>query len=102
MAINHINSDQFDSEVIAADKPVIVDFYATWCGPCKMLAPVLEKFADKHPEIKVLKVDVDDNNDLAANYGVQGVPTLLYFKDGKLANQAVGFRNESGLEDLIR
>lgn len=102
MAINHISSDQFESEVIASDKPVIVDFFATWCGPCKMLSPVLEKFAEKHTEVKVVKVDVDDNNDLAAEYGVQGVPTLLYFKDGKLANQAVGFRNEGGLEDLIK
>ena len=101
MAINHINEDAFKDEVLLAKEPVLVDFFATWCGPCKMLTPVLEKFASKHPEVKVLKVDVDENNDLAANYGVQGVPTLLLFKDGQVVNQAVGFRNEAALEELI-
>ena len=101
MAINHINEDAFKDEVLLAKEPVLVDFFATWCGPCKMLTPVLEKFASKHPEVKVLKVDVDENNDLAANYGVQGVPTLLLFKDGQVVNQAVGFRKEAALEELI-
>lgn len=102
MAVNHINENEFNNEVISAKEPVLVDFFATWCGPCKMLSPVLEKFAEKHPEVKVVKVDVDDNNDLAASYGVQGVPTILLFRNGQVVNQAVGFRNEAALEELVK
>ncbi len=102
MSVEHINSDAFEKEVLSSKGTVLVDFFATWCGPCKMLSPVLEKFAAKHEDIKVVKVDVDENEELAVSYGVQGVPTLLVFKDGELFTQKVGFSNEAVLEELVK
>ncbi len=98
--IEHLNSDRFNEEVLKSNTPVLVDFFATWCGPCKMLGPVLEKFSEKRNDLKVVKIDVDENSDLAVKYGVQGVPTLLFFKDGEVVKQAVGFRNEAQLEEM--
>ncbi len=101
MAIIHADNNNFKSEVLDSKGTVLVDFFATWCGPCKMLAPVLEKVADKHPDVKVVKVDVDQANALASSYGVMGVPTILVFKNGEIVNKAVGYRNEAGLEAMI-
>ena len=101
MAIIHADNSNFKSEVLDSKGTVLVDFFATWCGPCKMLAPVLEKVADKHPDVKVVKVDVDHANALASSYGVMGVPTILVFKNGEIVNKAVGYRNEAGLEAMI-
>ena len=101
MALVHIDENSFKAEVLEAKGPVLVDFFATWCGPCKMLSPVLERVAEKHPEVKIVKVDVDQANDLAVEYGVMGVPTMLLFKDGEIVNKAVGFRNEAAVEAMI-
>ncbi len=100
--IEHLNSDRFNEEVLKSETPVLVDFFATWCGPCKMLGPVLEKFSEKRSDLKVVKIDVDENSDLAVKYGVQGVPTLLLFKNGEVVKQAVGFRNDAQLEEMTR
>ena len=91
MAVIHASQADFDNVVLNANGTVLVDFFATWCGPCKMLAPVLEKVADKHPDVKIVKVDVDQSSDLASKYGVMGVPTMIVFKDGQIANKAVGY-----------
>lgn len=101
MNIVHANEQNFAAEVLNAQGTVLVDFFATWCGPCKMLAPVLEKVADKHPDVKVVKVDVDQANALAAQYGVMGVPTMIVFKDGQIVNKAVGYKNEAGVEAML-
>lgn len=101
MAVVHIDENSFKAEVLESKGTVLVDFFATWCGPCKMLSPVLERVAEKHPEVKVVKVDVDQANDLAVEYGVMGVPTMILFKDGEIANKAVGFRNEAAVEAMI-
>ena len=102
MAIIHTDtSSSFESEVLNASGTVLVDFFATWCGPCKMLSPVLERVADKHSDIKVVKVDVDKAPDLAARYGVMGVPTMIVFKDGQISTKSVGYKNEAGVEALL-
>ncbi len=86
-----INPSNFESEVLKSEQPVLVDFWAEWCGPCKMLAPVLDEIAEEHADrLKVAKVNVDDNPALAERYGVQSIPTLLYFANGEARNQTIG------------
>ena len=90
MAILHVNESEFDREVLQDSGTVLVDFWATWCGPCRMLAPILEELSGRHPELKIVKVDVDENRDLALQYGIESIPTLLVFKGGQMADRSVG------------
>lgn len=85
-----ITKDNFENEVLKSDKPVLVDFFATWCGPCKALMPTVDEIANEHPEIKVGKLDIDENMEIARQYKVFSVPTLIAFKDGKVLKQMVG------------
>lgn len=94
-----LTSANFESEVLGSDKPVLVDFWATWCGPCRMLAPLLAQIAEeKAGVLKVGKVNVDEAADLAAKYGITSIPTLLLFKNGTLAAQTTGFMQKPDLE----
>lgn len=102
MAVNAVNRDNFEQEVLRSDKPVLVDFWANWCGPCKMMGPVVEEFAGEHPELKAVKVDVDENPELAMAYRIAAIPALLVFKDGKVVNQSVGFQNKEALAALVK
>jgi len=100
--VKEINATDFSKEVVNAEVPVVVDFYAPWCGPCKMLSPVLEKLASEfNGKVKFVKVNVDDAAELANAYNITGVPTLILFKGGKVADVSVGFSTEGALRSMI-
>ena len=100
--MRYINTGEFDSEVLNQRGVVIVDFYATWCGPCKMLTPVLESIDNEMENIKVVKVDIDESRRLAMNYGIQSVPIIKIFKDGREVVTRVGFQPKETLENIIQ
>ena len=86
-----VTDDTFEAEVVQSDKPVIVDFWATWCGPCKMIAPILEEIAGEYADqVKVAKLDVDSNNITAGKYGIMSIPSLLFFKNGEEVDRVIG------------
>ena len=97
-----ITSEKFEAEVLKADKPVLLDFWASWCGPCKMLAPIVEEIANENTDIKVGKVNVDEQPQLAQQFGIMSIPTILVFKDGKVANQTVGYQPKENLLALVK
>jgi thioredoxin 1 len=95
------NSNEFEELVLKSTNPVIVDFWAPWCGPCRAVAPELEKFAEKNKNILIVKVNVDDNGELATQYQVRSIPTLILFKDGKAEKKTVGIQNGDSLEKFV-
>ena len=97
-----LTETNFEEEVLKADKPVLVDFWATWCGPCRMLAPVVEEIAQEYDgKVKVCKVDVDEEEALAIRFGISSIPTLLVFKNGQLADTSVGFVTKEQIEAML-
>ncbi len=94
------NKEQYDA-VLKDNGTVFVDFFAEWCGPCKMLAPVVEALAAENPDVKFVKVDIDQNPEIAQQYGIMSIPTLITFKNGALAAQSVGFQPKNALQGLI-
>ena len=98
--LKHVNSkDEFDSSV--KEGLVLVDFFATWCGPCKMLSPVLEEVANENPNLTVLKIDVDEVGEVAAQFGIQAIPTLILFKNGQQVDKRMGYQNKNQLLAFI-
>ena len=95
MAVTIINRDNFEEKVLKSDKPVILDLWASWCGPCKMLAPVVEELSETHPEVLVGKVNVDEEPELADRFGVTAIPMLVLVKNGEVAKTAVGYQVET-------
>ena len=97
-----LNSSNFNEEITNTDKLVLIEFFATWCGPCKMLSPIISEIANEHlTSIKVCKVNVDENQDLALKYNIVSVPTLLFLKDGEIIKSSIGFCSKSELESII-
>lgn len=101
MSAIKITKDNFETEVLNSDKTVLLDFWASWCGPCKMVSPIVDQIADEHPEIKVGKVNVDEEQELAAEFKIMSIPSLFVIKDGKISNQAVGALPKSQILDLL-
>ncbi len=100
--IVHTTDTNFDSDVLAADVPVLVDFWATWCGPCKMIAPLLDELAEEYDgKVKICKIDVDNNREVAAKFNVRGIPTLIIFKDGTVDSTKVGALSKNQLVEFI-
>ena len=102
MSVITITKDNFEVEVLRSDKPVLVDFWASWCGPCKMLSPVVDQVAEEHPEIRVGKVNVDDQPDLAGQFRVMSIPTLIVFKEGKVSATSVGVQPKQKIVELFQ
>lgn len=102
MAEIKITKDNFEEEVIKSDKPVLVDFWATWCGPCMMLAPTVEEISDEYADVvKVGKVNVDEEPELAVKFGIESIPTVLVFKNGELADKSIGYVQKDKLVSLF-
>ena len=90
MSVITVNKENFQKEIMESDRTVLVDFWASWCGPCRMVSPIVDEIATEHPEIKVCKINVDEESELAAQFGVMSIPSLFVIKDGKVTNQSVG------------
>ena len=100
MAIVHANKDNF-AELRASDKPVLIDFYADWCGPCRMVAPIIEEIANENSDMVVAKVNVDDQPELASEFGVFSIPTLVVMKDGNVVSKSAGARPKAQILQLV-
>ena len=101
MSVLHITKENFEAEVLKSDKPVLVDFFAAWCGPCKMIAPILEEIAAEREDIKVCKINVDEEPELAARYQVVSIPTLFVIENGEIKNQSLGARPKPQILEML-
>ena len=101
MAIINANKDNFKTEVLLSDKPVLLDFWAPWCGPCRMVSPVLEQIANERTDIKVVKVNIDEELDLAREYGILSIPTLMVVREGKVVHQSLGAKPKNQILNML-
>ena len=99
--ITNITKENFDKEVMNVEGTVLVDFWAAWCGPCRMIAPAVEKIAEERPDVKVCKVNIDDEQELAIKHGIMSIPTLMVVKNGEITEKAVGLRPKEEIEALL-
>ncbi len=101
MSVIKINKENFASEVLNSNKPVLLDFYADWCGPCRMVGPIVSEIANERNDVKVGKINVDEQPELAAQFQVMSIPMLAVIKNGKLENQVVGYRSKEQIEAML-
>lgn len=102
MSVSSVNKTNFYKEVLSSDIPVLVDFWAPWCGPCRMLSPIIERVAQENVgKTKIVKVNIDEEPELAGKYGVMSIPTLLFMKNGKVVAQSVGLQSKNKVEEMI-
>lgn len=101
MAVLHVTSENFESEVLESDKPVLIDFWATWCGPCQMIAPIIEELGEELTDVKVVKIDVDQNAAIAQRFNVVSIPTLILMDRGAVVNKTLGFQSREALIRFI-
>ena len=101
MSAINVNKNNFNQEVLNSDKPVLLDFWASWCGPCRMVSPIVDEIAAERSDIKVGKINVDEQPELAAQFGVMSIPTLVVMKNGKVVNQAVGARPKAQILAML-
>ena len=101
MAAININNNNFLSEVMNSDKKVLLDFWAPWCGPCRMVVPMVEEIAKERPDIKVAKINVDENSELATRFGIMSIPTLVVMENGKIVGQAMGARPKNAILAML-
>jgi thioredoxin 1 len=102
MSVIKITKDNFENEVLNCEKTVLLDFYADWCGPCRMVSPIVDAISEEHPEYKVGKVNVDEENQLATTFGVMSIPSLFVIRNGEVVNQAVGARTKAQILDMLK
>ena len=101
MSAININKNNFQNEVLNSEKKVLLDFWAPWCGPCRMVVPIVEEIADEHPDIKVGKINVDEEVELASQFGIMSIPTLVVIENGKIVNQAMGARTKEAILGML-
>ena len=101
MSVVKINKENFEQEILHSEKKVLLDFYADWCGPCRMLGPIVDESADEHPEYKVCKINVDEENELAAAYDVMSIPALFVIEDGKVVNESLGVKPKAQILEML-
>lgn len=101
MSVINITNENFEAEVMNSEKPVLLDFWATWCGPCKMIAPIVHEIADERDDIKVGKINVDEEMRLAMRFGIQSIPTLVLMKGGKAVAQSIGYQSKDQISAML-
>ena len=101
MSAINVNKNNFNQEILNSDKPVLLDFWASWCGPCRMVSPIVDEIAAERSDIKVCKINVDEQPELAARFGVMSIPTLVVMKSGRIVNQAVGARPKAQILAML-
>lgn len=102
MSVISVNKENFEKEVMNSDKKVLVDFYADWCGPCRMVSPIVEEIANEYPEFKICKINVDEEAELASSFQVMSIPSLFVIENGKIVNQSMGAKPKAQILDMLK